>query len=776
MNSLIPIHTRPPDPNLANDETHLANMMKRSLRISEDLKDEYHIAKYACVSHGRRRKVAKVSHEQVQQELAQDRDGMSLYCHPVSYLSEVVQCRDCHQFGHANKTNKKCLQYRPRKRLAIFDQAPDGYVQQATVKIGLKKLLRPEVQVKVMAEVQVIGHEVTGALWEGSRFLNKFVLASLSNGTELPELTRNQGGVLEQVFFGFCRKSDNAQVRRLASNPVIEEALQEYCTEHRNGSDYWDACGVQQIFKAAVQQYQANCVANYTTNLPERLRKLVRVRLREHVWFICLTAYQREKLVDHVIDIVQQNPGEAQTAPIPCPLDKRFLKPFVDIKDLPPVTEVKDGQEQQRPATLLDVSDADAEEHLVVMRNALHEVTQEVWRVLDHQTIYPPRLKAKWFLYVKSMHTLLNIFTGLRDLDPRRYRSLRPFNLLPMVTFTRQYIRMDTTGFFQLLKRAEAWPDFPTHAAFKKMSNQEHLAIWNRALRLNRVTTRNRRFGFSISTDGLGVSASVVRQVIRRRVPVPVNEYGSTITENKKDSRYVPVKMYRVTGHEYDFGPYDQLVPLYDTIEWRSFTVLDPGQNEFYVARRDDTELKCSNERWQEISGTTDSKKQQRLWNARRPELARVLSSTPSPKVLTADDFSEYLNHIYPHVFGELGLLEYFGAWRWRRLRWKTMIKREQAYHTVINELAPNASDVVIYGDGRWGGVKGTAKVPTKELYNRLRKARETRKLREAYTSQRCSDDFAQLKGLRPWALKRCELCHVCVVYVYFDTYRMLCR
>ncbi|KAI3655169.1 hypothetical protein MP638_007120, partial [Amoeboaphelidium occidentale] len=114
---------------------------------------------------------------------------------------------------------------------------------------------------------------------------------------------------------------------------------------------------------------------------------------------------------------------------------------------------------------------------------------------------------------------------------------------------------------------------------------------------------------------------------------------------------------------------------------------LDPGRGSLYVAASGNTPddiQECKTKRWREISGATYAALKNKTWMAADRHWQQMVTLTPTPCCYTVESDE---------------LLGFYRETKWRRLWWKTRIKRQNAYDTLYKELAGDAQDVVIaYG------------------------------------------------------------------------------
>jgi hypothetical protein len=176
----------------------------------------------------------------------------------------------------------------------------------------------------------------------------------------------------------------------------------------------------------------------------------------------------------------------------------------------------------------------------------------------------------------------------------RRGRGLRTFTLLPITSFQRRFILIDSTALSHL---------FHGELGFTLTGFQTNIeARWKDVFQVDKVTTTNRRFGFSVSTDGMSVSVNI------RRIATEwngVNSHGFT-----EDGSYVPLD-----------------------IEGARVVGLDPGRRDLFRTAHGEEKgegKSCSLKEWRSIAGITRATKKRETWlknNANIKQIVRGRSS-----------------------------------------------------------------------------------------------------------------------------------------------------
>ena len=130
--------------------------------------------------------------------------------------------------------------------------------------------------------------------------------------------------------------------------------------------------------------------------------------------------------------------------------------------------------------------------------------------------------------------------------------------------------------------------------------------------------------------------------------------------------------------------------------------------------------LSWSCSRWQEAAGIKYRLHKTDLWMSRKPGLNAALLATPTAKVASSALFLLHVCHRMQHT---AAAQTHFGDRQHRQLRWRSFIKRQQAYSAICKEISGGSSDTVVaYGDAKFSSscCKGNTSTPTVSLRRKL--------------------------------------------------------
>ena len=613
--------------------------------------------------------------------------------------------------NHARSSNKLCPNYKNRKRL---EDKPEGAKEtMVTVTIGLNTVLEdPRLSPVILDSV----HRCTDMYNEASRVLNGYLIWLMEADIDVPEVTLS---FMRQFFLVVKASSGNPRQHHASRDASINGYVDTVDANHRPPSLAWtDGRGLGQLTTNMAQAYLVNCQNHLVINFESKLRIWLKYKLRLHVGLLLnfnpdflgkILQYVMVYLLPRVNQNVLDFPHVVRDALV-SPHHGYLLFRGVNL-----VLEKAKRLLTTRAGGNLSL---DAEE----IKRSWHEYFRPFWRILR--------------TFVK--HSESNALE--RRISRRRSRGLRLFSLAPIASHKAHYISIDTDALHDLLRNVNGVAaQVPSKALFRPNAMQ----WWLRMFNLNKVTTVNRRFAMSIETDGVGVSI----HLLKPKVDSAVNEYGFTFTN---PSVYVPLNIGPSRVVALDPGRRDLYVGVFREHTNGNDQIWEAGDPDEHVIR-------CSNARWQEISGTKYASLKGATWLKGNASVSTLLRNLPTPRCCSS---AAYSLHLTLFLANRDELLGYYREMKWRRLRWKTRIKRQKAYDTVCREIGNDELDaVIIYGNGSFSSTsRGHASAPNKQLFVELRRRyRNARLVSEYLTSQVCLKCEGRLTDTRHWGLKKCN-------------------
>ncbi|DBA77989.1 TPA: hypothetical protein ACH3X1_009144 [Trebouxia sp. C0004] len=203
---------------------------------------------------------------------------------------------------------------------------------------------------------------------------------------------------------------------------------------------------------------------------------------------------------------------------------------------------------------------------------------------------------------------------------------------------------------------------------------------------------------------------------------------------------------------------------------------LDPGRKALFTAvvhsqqaadslrgerpcqhRYDSLSWSCS--RWQEAAGIKYRLHKTKLWISRKADLNAALLATPTAKVASSAQFLHHIRHRMQHT---AAAHTHFGDRRHRQLRWRSFIKRQQAYSAICKEISGGSKDTVVaYGDANFSSncCKGNPSTPTVSLRRKLGHCCQVYDTDEFRTSRLCCACKTAMDGMPLPLLGNTYLC-----------------
>ncbi|KAI3655274.1 hypothetical protein MP638_004023, partial [Amoeboaphelidium occidentale] len=145
---------------------------------------------------------------------------------------------------------------------------------------------------------------------------------------------------------------------------------------------------------------------------------------------------------------------------------------------------------------------------------------------------------------------------------------------------------------------------------------------------------------------------------------------------------------------------------------------VDPGRKDLFYSvlgeKKDVASL--SVQQWCWLRGDYHFRKKQKKWLNERNEVRQADKSMLTSKVPTVAGFIDFARSCVARFNVAFG---FYGAVRWRKLKWNLYIRRQKAYDFACKKLKfvkKLKNIVVAYGDGSFSGnSRGYAPVPTKQ-------------------------------------------------------------
>ena len=278
-----------------------------------------------------------------------------------------------------------------------------------------------------------------------------------------------------------------------------------------------------------------------------------------------------------------------------------------------------------------------------------------------------------------------------------------------------------------------------------------------------RAERSRRRFKHQVQTDGVSVSVLMFQPHIES--PAASSTTPSAPPASKKRKRQEQSVIEWVQG-----------LPDRHLVQPQRIVGLDPGRKALFTAvvhsqqaadslqgerpcqhRYDSLSWSCS--RWQEAAGIKYRLHKTKLWISRKADLNAALLATPTAKVASSAQFLHHIRHRMQHT---AAAHTHFGDRRHRQLRWRSFIKRQQAYSAICKEISGGSKDTVVaYGDAKFSSscCKGNPSTPTVSLRRKLGHCCQVYDTDEFRTSRLCCACKTAMDGMPLPLLGNTYLC-----------------
>ncbi|KAI3638178.1 hypothetical protein MIR68_003789 [Amoeboaphelidium protococcarum] len=318
---------------------------------------------------------------------------------------------------------------------------------------------------------------------------------------------------------------------------------------------------------------------------------------------------------------------------------------------------------------------------------------------------------------------------------------LNVYALLPLNGFTQRHILI-TSNVLKEICVAANLPDV------RQMNAQ---ALWSHCFKSNKVSTigNQRRFGYSITSDGVGCSASVLRPAYPAP---PASRYGFAFygtgyqeLDVNQETRVIGIDVNCGVLVAASCGP-DDRIPDVPTEQ----TPFANGKHE----------LVYTTARWREENGENLGEKELAEWNERAPEIFNAMAHIPSAKSTSFLGIIQHLQYVLQHRDAFTG---FYRPEMWRKLRRKLFSKRQRAYDNLARMLTLrqngqfDQNTIIAYGAVNFDTASPRyPSTPNKRLFYELKNRCRVRFVPEHRTSQRCSNCEFQLVQSRVWRINYC--------------------
>ncbi|KAL3147188.1 hypothetical protein ABBQ32_002690 [Trebouxia sp. C0010 RCD-2024] len=376
--------------------------------------------------------------------------------------------------------------------------------------------------------------------------------------------------------------------------------------------------------------------------------------------------------------------------------------------------------------------------------------------------------------YLPWLHLVLSDFEEAQDIPG----APKLFSMLPQSSNHTAFITISSTSLQKLLRAAGIAnvPSLGSQTGAKEFVRHQEW-WWNQftdCINFSKRSQRSRRrFHFQVQTDGISVSVLMFQPF-----PEPPTQVNTATAATPTPPAPPPRKKRKLQQQDNRAaaGDWVQGLPDRHLVRPARIVGLDPGRKALFTAvvhsqqaadglqggrpcQHKYKSLSWSCSRWQEASGIKYRTLKTRLWISRKPDLDAALLATPTAKVASS---AQFLNHIRHRMQHTAAVQTHFGDRRHRQLRWRSFIKRQQAYSAICKEISGGSKDTVVaYGDAKFSSscCKGNPCTPTVSLRKKLGHCCQVYDTDEFRTSKLCCACKTAMDGMPLPLLGNTYLC-----------------
>jgi hypothetical protein len=327
----------------------------------------------------------------------------------------------------------------------------------------------------------------------------------------------------------------------------------------------------------------------------------------------------------------------------------------------------------------------------------------------------------EWWRYFPLMWKFQKYFTKHGE---------KNFTMAPLTNYGIRHIRLDTDALYGLCLKANL---FTRRNVPLPVFRSNAVVHW-KAFFPDISETANKSFALGLCTDGVACSYYYQKRYVQQP-PRAHNSYGFDKEGN-----------YGTLGEE---------------PESIKVVGVDPGRIDIFTAvDQDENVVKMSRKEYYSLTGMTKNQKTRNRWMKNNTDITSIITHCPTAKTSNIEDLRSHCDHVKRHL---LSLVDFYGARRFTRQKFKTYIGRQKIWETIIKRITKNdPNTIVALGDAKFGhNSKGGPSTPLQRLRRELKRRSQLRLVDEYRTSITCSHCDGDLpKKTRFWQVKVCnDLC-----------------
>ena len=560
--------------------------------------------------------------------------------------------------GRKRKATAKGANMRKKNCSKIFNQRKAQQKKRvfSTIKTGFNKLCHIE---RMRSLIDDMVRRCSQIACEASLLANFHILRLLETEQGLP--------VINQTFFNQCvsccaNQGENNRTCE-GNNKALWDHFQEFKGLYPDGYQYpGRVTGMAQVLVCMAQQFEVNMRVSTRTSLLGRMGRYFRLLIRRRVEEMgsgYLSAHHETRLSRSFVSLMTKAsilPDSSVTALVGqyTRLKDQHAIPQDDLSWMQSVcNEVK---KMLGPDPLS--KKRSSESYLPF----LFHVLQELQRYNNEHPHLP--------------QAPLDEVVEEQDDEPKQWRQFRLFSLLPQKHIRPMNIEINSTSLGLMHKQLYGEAKVPDDD------------LWQHYFP-SKITkgTGTKKFEKILVTDGMSVSMCMSRE---KTVALELTDL-----QKRQQAAHLLASADRILG--LDPGVSNPFTTIaYEGEE------LDKLQDQEYSGDIVPVVASYGKREWRRDSGATYRSKMTDTWMRKNKAIAKFNATVHTGKTA---DLGEYVVHI-KHVLANLiPVLEFFSAKRFKRLRFKTYIRRQKAIEKIVARLRNGIKNtVIVYGDGKFRG------------------------------------------------------------------------
>lgn len=351
----------------------------------------------------------------------------------------------------------------------------------------------------------------------------------------------------------------------------------------------------------------------------------------------------------------------------------------------------------------------------------------EVWLDYDPSKHQFSEIKYNYYKFV-------DIFYNLQKFNT--HNGYKNFALVPLFKHGRMHVQYDNKALHELLRRLA----FDIPGRFNLLDVRE---LWRDFFQYEQLETRNKKFRYSIQTDGISVSFSMQHTSPEEKKSKKTKKSRKRKKDNDDPTSDDPISDDSVVRYKQRL----------DNGEYTSFIGLDPGYRLMVGGvkdREDGTRAELIKIKSSDFRHCAEYGKRKQKLNRWTRQCEAEAASELSPN--NYEEVEEYTRHRLEHF--NIKQRTYEQA-KIARLKLDKYIKTDQAINHIVDTLVAReerGTTLVVIGSTKTASnspIKGYIRAPQPKLLRRLKTVADVMEIGEFRTTKLCSNCFEFTKVMR---------------------------